>query len=35
MDVLDELIQLVKGELSGEIKIGVIPTVAPFILSEF
>ena len=33
--VLNELVQTVKGELSGELKIGVIPTVAPFILPEF
>lgn len=34
-DVLDEISQTVKGELSGELKIGIIPTVAPFILPEF
>jgi len=35
IDVLEELTQTIKGELVGEIKIGIIPTVAPFVLPEF
>ena len=35
ISVLNEEIQSLKGELSGELKIGTIPTVAPFILPEF
>jgi LysR family hydrogen peroxide-inducible transcriptional activator len=33
--VLEELVQSLKGELSGSMNIGIIPTVAPFILPEF
>ena len=33
--ILDEVVQVLKGELSGELKIGVIPTVAPFLLPQF
>lgn len=33
--VLDEKIQGIKGECIGELKIGVIPTVAPYLLPEF
>ncbi len=32
---LYELVQLLKGELSGSLHIGIIPTVAPYILPEF
>ena len=32
---LGEVVQVLKGELSGELKIGVIPTVAPYILPKF
>jgi len=32
---LSEVVQILKGELSGELKIGVIPTVAPYILPRF
>lgn len=33
--ILEEIVQTVKGELSGELKIGVIPTIAPYILPHF
>ena len=32
---LGEVVQTLKGELSGELKIGIIPTVAPFVLPKF
>ena len=35
IDALNETVQNIKGELSGELKVGIIPTVAPFILPEF
>lgn len=35
IETLKETIQSIKGELVGEIKIGVIPTVAPYLLPEF
>ncbi len=35
IDTLDQVVQVLKGELSGEVRIGVIPTVAPFLLPRF
>ena len=35
ISTLNEVVQSLKGELLGELKIGIIPTVAPFILPEF
>lgn len=35
IDALNETVQNLKGELSGKLKLGIIPTVAPFILPEF
>ncbi|MGX1931021.1 LysR substrate-binding domain-containing protein [Flagellimonas sp. 2504JD4-2] len=32
---LEENVKLLKGELSGQFKIGIIPTVAPYILPKF
>lgn len=32
---LNELVQSIKGELVGELKIGIIPTVAPYLLPKF
>jgi len=32
---LKERVQSIKGEMTGELKIGVIPTVAPYLLPEF
>ncbi|MFV0605745.1 MAG: hydrogen peroxide-inducible genes activator [Niabella sp.] len=32
---LGDLVQTLKGEMSGSLKIGIIPTVAPYILPEF
>ena len=29
---INELVQLKKGELEGELRIGVIPTIAPYLL---
>ena len=35
VQVLEELVQTLKGEMSGHLKIGIIPTVAPYILPQF
>ena len=35
VDNLDESVKLLKGEMSGEFKIGIIPTVAPYLLPRF
>jgi len=35
INLLDEKVQSLKGELSGVLKIGIIPTVAPYILPVF
>ena len=35
VETLHELVQSLKGELSGTLHIGIIPTVAPYILPEF
>jgi len=35
IDNLEESVKLLKGELSGEFKIGIIPTVAPYLLPRF
>lgn len=35
VDSLDERVKLMKGEVSGKLKIGIIPTVAPYVLPRF
>ncbi|MDN5202807.1 LysR substrate-binding domain-containing protein [Fulvivirgaceae bacterium BMA10] len=35
VDVLNEIIKSLKGELTGTLNIGIIPTVAPYVLPEF
>lgn len=35
LDNLDEIIYSIKGEISGSLKIGVIPTIAPYLLPIF
>ena len=35
VDALNNLVQELKGEMIGELKIGVIPTVAPYLLPLF
>lgn len=35
IDSLDNVIQDLKGEMTGELKIGIIPTIAPYILPLF
>ena len=32
---LDSILQLLKGEMAGDLKIGILPTVAPYLLPEF
>jgi len=35
VDNLEESVKVLKGEMSGEFKIGIIPTVAPYLLPRF
>ena len=35
VDNLNERVKVLKGEMSGEFKIGIIPTIAPYLLPRF